>query len=388
MNNFTEGYKTTFINECRNIWHSPFLLSMIFVAPVIVYSIMIAIMNVGVLREYPIVLVDNDNSKLSREVAFKIDAASSLNIVDTVDSMQEAAKILQTPHAYAVVVIPENFEKDVFTFARPQITAMMNMQFKLMGDGIGGALNSVLSAVQADVAFSQAFTQTKSTYAALDKISPIAISSTPLFNQYSNWGYFLLIALIPIFWQVFAMVIAVSSFGRTFKRQEVVQWYEKANHNTLAAILGKMTPYIIANFTWGVLFMLYYFIVLPWTFEGSWTFMIVSIFATTLAYNFIALVFFTMKYNTVSATSLCSFFGAPAFAFAGVTLPYQSMDLFAKIWHHALPINYYLSIQNQQATWGSPISVSIPYLLILFTFFIVAFGISYFKFNKYLKALP
>ena len=67
-----EIFYKVFIDELLSIKNSFYKFSLISILPIFCFVLVIAIFYDGVVRDIPIVVVDNDKSKLSKRVLFKI----------------------------------------------------------------------------------------------------------------------------------------------------------------------------------------------------------------------------------------------------------------------------------------------------------------------------
>ncbi|MEA1917941.1 MAG: ABC transporter permease [Campylobacterota bacterium] len=375
------SFYNTFKNELLEIKSSFYRVSMLTLIPLSVFVIIIVIFHSGVVRDLSVVLVDEDNSKTSRLIAFELDANSVVDITSQTTSMLEAKKLILQNRAYAIIYIPPNFEKDVYLKKVPSLDVFINKQFILIGENLESEIKKSLISMMIYADVVNKMIKVKNIDIAISQENPIQIQQNSFFNSYNNYFLFLVAALIPAIWQIFVMLNTIIAFGSTYEKKAQLSWFNRASKNTFIAILAKMLPTTIVMFLWGVLFLGYFYFYLPWGFEGSFTFMLLTLFVTTLAYQAVALFLFSVTFDYVMTLSASAFYAAPAFAYLGITYPVENMNTFATIWHHLLPISYYIQIQLQQASFGSSILVSLP-LLGYISLFLVTSIFTYIRFKR------
>ncbi len=334
------------LKSIRQNWYKLFLVTLL---PLFVFWLIISIFQHGVLREVPIVVVNNDHSQLSTKLLQNIESSATIKIAFISTSIKEAMQYLKSSKAYGLVVIPPHFEENILLQKKPQVTAMLNTQYILIGKILTSSLNKSVSQSAAEVEFIQHLAKKQDIYTALSSIAPISIQTTPFFNTYQNYYYFLVSALIPSVWQIFIVMTTLVSLGTLFKYKQTAEIFEKNKHIS-STLLGLMLPYTIIFTCMGIGFLWYIF--KQWEFQGSFLIVLFGIFLTTVAYQIIALFLFTTGFDYARSLSLGAVYTAPAFAFLGVTFPIYNMNSFALFWRDILPISHYIQLQISQANYG------------------------------------
>ena len=365
--------------ELIEIRKSFYLFSLLTWIPFISFLLIIYIFHSGVAHNLPISVVDNDRSNLSREIITQLEANPTLHVKSVQGSIKEASKSIKQSNIYATIVIPTNFKRDVIQKKQPQITAFINAQYLLIGKMINSALSSTIAQSAGRIDFASNLATDGQVKSALYATAPINIQITPFFNTYQNYFLFLVSAIIPTLWQILIVVAVISSFGRTFKEKKENLFFK--DKNIFVSIIGKTLPYTVIYLGWGILFLLYMYGYEPWKFQGSFSVTILAMLLTILAYEGMALLFFTLNFHYTRALSLAALYTAPAFAFLGITFPVSSMPEFAHIWHNLLPISHYLKLQIAQASYGVNVVDVIP-LLVNLCYFLPVWFIVWFRIRK------
>jgi len=358
-----------FFSEISSIKNSFYKLSLITILPIMSFVLIIAIFYNGVVRDMPIAVVDNDKSRLSRQLLSNIESSPTIEITQMSVSLKDAMTLVKRGEVYGVVIIPHNFFKDTLLQKQPRVTAMLNTQYILIGKILTSALTSTLMQSSAQVEYVKSLATLKNPHETINSIAPIRMQITPFFNTYQNYFLFLVSALLPAIWQIFIVVATLVSFGSMFKEGKEKEFFNCGEIEM--RIIGKLLPYTFAYLILGVSYLFYIYGTLGWEFQGSFAITIFGMFLTTVAYQGVALLFFVTGFDYARSLSLGAVYTAPAFAFLGVTFPIYNMNDFALLWRDLLPISHYMELQISQANYGADVFLELDKLALIFAFWIV-----------------
>ena len=353
------------LKSIRNSWYKLFLITLL---PLLSFVVIISIFRAGVVRDLPLAVVDLDHSKLSRMILRAIDDSPSMQIAHRVDSVKEAIVLAQESRVYGVIVIPVHFSRDTLLRKHPDITAMINTQYILVGKILTSALTSTIMYQTAQLEYLKNLTEEQNPDTALQAVSPIGIQITPFFNRYQNYFYFLVSALLPAVWQIFIVISTLVSVGVLFKYGKEKAFFGEGQHLGMK-LIGLMLPYTIAFMLLGMLYFFYLYSL--WEFQGSLPIMLLGILLTVVAYQVMALLLFATGFDYARSLSLGAVYTAPAFAFLGVTFPIYNMNGFALFWREMLPISHYMELQLSQANYGADIFLETGKLAALLLFWLL-----------------
>ena len=374
-----QSFSEAFLDELRSIKNSTYKLLLLSFLPLFSFALIVSIFYKGVVHDLPIVVVDNDKSKLSRELLKNIDASSTIQIKYKLNSTKEAISLIQATKAYGVVIIPAHFQKNALNKIQPKVTAMLNTQYILVGKILTSALTQAVMYSAAEVEFVEGLVKNNIPQSSINSANPIQLQVRSYFNTYQNYFLFLVSALLPAIWQIFIVVATLVSFGSMFKAKEENLFF--SDKYIFTKIVAKLLPYTLSYTLLGMLYLFYIYGTLGWTFEGSFSITIFAMFLTVVAYQGIALLFFVSGFDYARSLSLGAVYTAPAFAFLGVTFPIYSMNGFALFWRDMLPISHYIELQISQANYGADVFLEIDKLLYIFAFWIVFLPV-YLMFKK------
>ena len=369
MQNYVKDIAFVFKKEVQAILSSPYRLGLVTWIPLIGLFLLISIFFKGVVNDLPIGVVDKDHSSLSRLLIQQLDASATMTVQE--HTLREAKQLLQRSKIYALIIIEHDFEKRVRLEQQPAVIAMINTQYILIGKIISAALSTTVMQSAGRVDFVKNLVDEVNAKRALTNVAPMGVHLTPLFNSYKNYFPFLVGAMLPALWQVFIVIAVIISVGTMVKEEEEMMWFKASHNSVLVLLVGKMMPYTLIFLLYGLLFLSFIYFLMPWPFEGSYLFMLLTQLITILAYQSVALLLFVVGFDYARSLSLGAVYTAPAFAFMGITFPVSNMPSLALFWHHMLPISYYQKIQIAQANYGAPLIEMLPNLGFILLFMIV-----------------
>ena len=187
----------------------------------------------------------------------------------------------------------------------------------------------------------------------------VKVDEHGLFNPYSNYAYYLLVAFLPMMLQMVVMMVTVYVIGVEFKYQRGAEWLAEAGGSAWRALLGKLLPYTLLLF--GV---------------GWWMNVVLITCALIVVYQIIGIAIASLFSEFRLALTIGSGFTAIAFSFAAYTFPIEglpkSMQFLANVFPYAHFMKYYVN----RAIKGIPVDMTWQPLLGLLLFallFVVAY---------------
>ena len=140
-----------------------------------------------VLRKVPIVVIDYDNSALSRQLVRMVDASDLIRVNARAQNLDEARKNITAGRHSAALVIPMDFEKSVLQARRATVAAYVDATYFLVYrqamTGLVKAVRTLSAGIQVRRFQAQGWSDEK---ARVDR-SPLNFFDRPLFNP--SLGY-------------------------------------------------------------------------------------------------------------------------------------------------------------------------------------------------------
>lgn len=369
--------------EWCTIWQDKWLRALVVWLPAILFLTMWAIFATGIARNLPVGVVDLDHSQMSRQLTRYIDASPSMAVTRQFTDDHTASAAMRANDIYAMVVIPDNYEKDVKLGETPQITTFYNGQFILIGKLINAAMLQVEGTYNAGVeAMRNMSSGSPVPLQALGQAVPIQAQITPLFNSNSHYGQFLVSAIIPSIWQILIVATTVLAIAHEARGQGLWRWLAQTPCQKL---LGKLLAYSGLFLIQGILFLWWMYVVLDWPMHGHWGLLIFAQVLMVFACQSMGSLIYFVAMEIPRAMSFVAAYTAPAFAFMGITFPAADMPIIAKVWRGLLPVSHYIDVQLQQVDYGTGWYQASHQLLVLSSFMcalLLAMGVMLVHRNK------
>ncbi|HAT2715718.1 TPA: ABC transporter permease [Aeromonas hydrophila] len=341
--------------EWRLLWQDPFGRALASWLPLLLMGILCWVFSAGLARDLKIGLVDLDQSLLSRELAFSLDASAGLKVAQQFDSIDAGASALRGGDIYALVVLPNYLERDARQGTQPQVTVFNNGQFILIAKLVNSALAQVVGTLNGQVGVLSAMAGGKALPGALGQAVPIASQVTALYNINSSYAQFLLSALLPAVWQILVVLYGINALARTDRLG--LDWTTKG---VWFGLWRTLLPHVLIGWGWGLGWSLLLFKGFGYPMQGNWLVLTAGLGLASAACVSMGAFFYGIIRDPARALSLAGAYTAPGFAFMGVTFPVSAMGDFAQFWRSLLPISHYVELQIGQTNYGQPLAAALP----------------------------
>jgi ABC-2 type transport system permease protein len=354
------GFRRALLAEVRQIGGRPGLMFMLAPFPLLLFAILAAVFHLGLPRDLPIAVVDQDRSTLSRQIVRMVDATPEVAVADEADSLGEGRRLLVTGKVYAVVLIPPRTERDVLSGRRPEVVLFYNNQYMTPGSMVARAVGGTLGTVAAGISIEARVARGADVESATQAVAPIPVRQSALFNPSLEYVEFLLAAVMPTVLQIFIGASAALSFARDRQGVAGLGRSLRLGGTLLRTVAGKLAPYTLAYIIvlWGADALL--FGLMGVRFGGSLAFHATYGLMFVLASQMLGAAAALIARDTVSALAAVGVITGPAFGFTGITFPRLSMNDFSAIWADLLPVTHYLQLRTDNILRGAPLDISMP----------------------------
>ncbi|MDH0177859.1 ABC transporter permease [Aeromonas dhakensis] len=341
--------------EWRLLWQDPFGRALASWLPLLLMGILCWIFSAGLARDLKVGLVDLDQSVLSHQLVYSLDASAGLKVARQFDSIAEGANALRGGDIYALVVLPDHLERDARQGTQPRVTVFNNGQFILIAKLVNSALAQVVGTLNGQVGVLTAMADGKALPGALGQAVPINSQVTALYNLNASYAQFLLSAILPAVWQILVVLYGLNALARTDRLG--LDWTTKG---VWFGLWRTLLPHVLIGWGWGLLWTLLLFKGFAYPMHGSWLVLTVGLGLSSAACVSMGAFFYAVIRDPARALSLAGAYTAPGFAFMGVTFPVSAMGDFAQFWRSLLPISHYVELQIDQTNYGQPLAAALP----------------------------
>lgn len=113
--------------------------------PLILTGILALQLSSGVMRDLPVVVVDQDQTQVSRELTAGLEAAPGLTVAARIPDITAAEQLIRSKKAYAIVLIPDGTGRAVQRGGTSPVTVLYNASYSTAS---GAALREINAVVQ------------------------------------------------------------------------------------------------------------------------------------------------------------------------------------------------------------------------------------------------
>jgi ABC-2 type transport system permease protein len=319
----------------------------------------------GRIREVPIVIVDQDQSVLSRDLTRALLASENLSLAFYGNSPADFYEAAKQERAYACVIIPKDFERNTLRGQQGRVAVILDGSNILIGNmtsrTISGTIASYRVGARVRRLMAAGMTRAQATAAAAS-IRPVVYS---LFNPTSHYGFFILVGLVLVALQQVTRMGAAISLSLDS---------EPKNRVEIAAVGGGIWTVLIAKVAATAVTVLpiaYIAIRLPFDvfgspFRGSWflAFAVLTLFM--LMQIFVGYGISGICRSAVFSLHLLLFMSVPLFTLTGFTWPAYAMPGWAQAVRALIPLAHMMELFRKLALMGAGLNSLWPHLAVLF----------------------
>ncbi|MDD4587698.1 MAG: ABC transporter permease [Heliobacteriaceae bacterium] len=313
-----------------------------------------------------LVIVDEDNSPLSRDIAFQYSQAESFAFNGYVASYDEATRLLQDARIDAAVIIPPNFSRDVKAGRPTQVLTLIDGTNMLISNMVLRASSQIVQTVSAGTMVKMLEANGIVPEKAKNILQSIGFSTRVWFNPTFNYRHFLLIGLIITLMQQVLLMTISTTFARE-KQGRTNIYLATAPVSSLKVVAGKILPYFCFGLLNVFLLLVYSNQYIGIGIRGQGIYLLLLSVGFVLGLIGMALPISILATNELRATQVCVIIAMPSFLLSGYTWPIASMPWLGKFLANILPLTHYLAALKTVGVKGGVWSAALPEIGFLYT---------------------
>ena len=308
--------------EFLQIRRNPFLPKLIIMFPIVIMCVMPWVMQMEV-KNIVVDVVDNDRSTRSQQIVHRIEASDYFIFGGQKPTYRDALAEIEHGRADVVLVIPQDFAKDITLGKTPQVLIAAN--------AVNGTKGSIGSAYLAQI--------------VTHTVPYAAISSQPstllLYNKHQNYKLYMIPALLAI------VMMLMTGFLPTLnivgeKESGTIEQINVTPVSKWAFILSKLIPYWLI-----ALFVVTVCLLLAWLIYGltpAGPLWLVYVLAMLLALFFSLFGLIVSNYSDTmqQAVFVMWFFVVTIMLLSGLFTPTRSMPEWAYLTTYVNPMHYFI----------------------------------------------
>ena len=366
----SQGLIPVLTREWQRMTGSPIYLMMTIIIPVIVILFFATFLNQGMPSSLPIAVVDFDNSSTSRLIVRNLSAGQTCKVKYKLTSYESCKTKMQTGDIYAFVIIPRNFEKDLYNHRNPQVNFHTEYAHYLAGSLIMKEIQTTLTTIAAGVDLKVRLAKGQDYNMAMAQVNPIKTDMHIIGNSMLNYSFYLTSTIMPGIIFLMAMICTVYAIGIEFKVGSSRRWLITGKRDIGVSLAGKLLPYTVLFSLMVILSEVIMEKIMGFPSKGDPTLLYIGAVLTVLAYQAMGILMIGLLPSLRTALSIAAFYGVIGFTLAGFTYPHFAMLDAVKPYTYLYPLRqYYMLYCNVQINGLSFWDTVMPFFyLILFNF--------------------
>lgn len=287
-------------------------------------------------RHLPTLVELGDNGPLTRAVLSAMQQSGYFDFRGTVAGVAAGEEALRRGEANFVVVIPQNFERDVVRGRRPDILVAADASDPSAVGGAAGALQGIAS-----VAIGEALTGPLR--ASAGGAPPFNIVVQREYNPEGKTSTNIVPGLLAIILSMTMTLITAVAIVKESERG-TMEMLIATPVQPLEVMLGKILPYVIVGYVQTVVFLIAASALFDVPFEGSWGAFFVGFNLFIIVNLALGFLISTAARNQMQAMQLSFFTILPSILLSGFMFPFAGMPGWAQVLGTAVPATHFLRI--------------------------------------------
>ena len=233
-------------DEMRQIFKDEGVIIFFFVVPMIYPLLYSWIYNNEVVREVPVVVVDNSHSQLSRKFIRMCNASPDVKVVAYVDDMDEGKMLIGRNVARALYYIPSDFQTRIYRMQQATISVYCDMSLVLTYKAAYQTALMVSQEMNSEIQIQLAGKYTKREEQIQAK--PLEADGQALFSPAGGYGSFVLPAVLMLIIQqtlVLGIGLSAGTARESNRFQNLVPPDRRYYHGMFRVVFGKAMCYLM-----------------------------------------------------------------------------------------------------------------------------------------------
>ena len=348
--------------EMRQVLRDEGVLIFFIIVPLVYPLLYSWIYNNEVVRDVPVVVVDDNNSSLSRQFTRMADASADVKVLCHAVDIDEAKSLVSRQLAKGIYYIPSDFDSNIYGMRQATVSVYCDMSIMLTYQAIYQTAVSVTQTMGAGIQITR--TQPATKREAEISVQPLAVSEVPLFNPAGGYGSSVLLAvLMLILQQTLVLGIGLSAgTARENNRYHELIPINRHYQGIFRIISGKFFCYFMIYAVMGA----YLTMAVPCFFSfpqlAQWQYLLPLMLPYLLACIFFGMIVSCIVRYRENVMLLVVFVSLPQLFLTGISWPQQSIPPFWQgiswLFPSTFGVRAYVRMQSMGATLND---VSIEY---------------------------
>jgi ABC-2 type transport system permease protein len=319
-------------------------------------------------RNVPTAVLDRCQCALSRKVIGELAATQTFRLQLAVRDEKEAIRLLERSDIGAVVIVPPDFERDLYRGHGAEISIMADASDPTVSSAValaGQGFERSLAARMRPFALGAGKVSSRSSAPdragegpTPDLVRPklVSIDVLPFYNPERRTAVFVVPGLVGVILTMTMMLMTALAIVRERERG-TFEFLIATPVRRWEVMLGKILPYLVVGFVQVALVLALGVVLFDVPIRGSLLDLAVGATPFLAAMLSMGLVISAAARSQFQAMQLSFFFFLPSMLLSGFMFPFEAMPEAAQAIGQVLPLTHFLRIVRGIVLKGAPLSV-------------------------------
>jgi ABC-2 type transport system permease protein len=327
--------------ELEIVWSDWRLVTIVFVMPVL-YTVLLGYLYLPkVVTEVPTLIVDQDNSTLSRSIATAAESSQTFRIVGYAGSVDEFRQAVLRRRAYAAIWIPNDFERDIKKGRPVKLLALVDGSNMLISNNILKGMTRLGGTYAAGVEMKKLNMRGTPAEHALGTAMPLSAETRIWYNPSFNYTVFILIGLIAAVVQQIGLIGCALAYAKE-RNHGLVPTVYRITTSPLEVLASKALLYSAINTTTALAAYTVGIKLFGIHLGGSLALVVLLILVFTFTVVALGICVSTLCRDETFATEILMLLSLPSFLLSGFTWPDFAMIPVIKVLNWILPLTHFV----------------------------------------------
>jgi ABC-2 type transport system permease protein len=299
-------------------------------------------------RHLPTLVEIDDHGPLSRAIVSGMANSTYFDIKPLSGGIAAGEEALRDGSANFVVVVPQDFERDVIRGRKPALLVAADASDPTAVGGAAGALTGVIQS-----AISEIFIGPLAALAGAP--APFTVALQKQYNPEGRTSTNIVPGLLAIILSMTLVMMTAVAIVREFERG-TMEMLIATPARPLEVMLGKILPYVLVGYVQTVVFLLTGITVFQVPFEGSWLAFFIGFNLFILVNLALGFLISAVARNQMQAMQLSMFTILPSVLLSGFLFPFAAMPVWAQYLGKIVPGTHFLAILRKVMLKGAQLS--------------------------------
>lgn len=172
-----------------------------------------------VVQRVPVVIVDEDQSAISRQITRYAMAHPSIDVVRVTPSLEEAQHMIWRNEAAGSMYLPNDLQRNVLSGKKAEVEVAGNGLYLMLNKAALNGLAEVVGTVSAGIDIKRLAARAQSEEKAIEERAPVSVNPVALFNIKEGYGAYVVPGVAVLILQQTLLMAMTMMFGTWFQKK-------------------------------------------------------------------------------------------------------------------------------------------------------------------------